>query len=548
MDITPSLVHLSRSRSRSRTRNSTANSRSTSSSRRPSLSGSKRSISSSSTNRLVITPTTIDPASEKTVPTISLNLDNSLPLDFFKQELIGLIRALRISKWRKVHLAPENILISRILGALTNSIYKIEYTDQTSPVQPPLLLLRVYGKNVDSLIDRDSELETLIKLSSNRIGPKLLGIFGNGRFEQFLDGFVTLGKEEIRDPVISQILGRRMKDLHYNIKLDERDKLLEFPLAWIQIMKWILIFEKDLLKSTPEKTIEETLLMPWLKFRSLVFAYRDWLFSKYDENAFSDNYRFCHNDTQYGNLLIKNTFDPKDVVQADPDSSTLSTSNKRDADLAVIDFEYSGPNFPAFDIADHFSEWMSDYHNEEKPYFIYEHRYPTQAELLNLLKSYVEYNFQFPSSNLKTKSQLDAKTDNIKILTEFEMKKLYNEIIYWRSTVQIFWLVWGLIQSGPSKDPVDELASTSSGKGVLGTYEYSTGIDALTISQETSGPPPEEEAITSTDDDFDYLKYSQQKAALIAGDLISFGLLHISDIAPENHNIIKFLDTKTFDI
>ncbi|OBA19400.1 kinase-like protein [Metschnikowia bicuspidata var. bicuspidata NRRL YB-4993] len=547
MDITHSLVHLSRSRSRSRTRNSTANSRSTSSSRRPSLGGNKRSLSSSSINRFVITPTQIDPSSEKTIPTINLNLDNTLPLDFFKQELIGLIRALRISKWRKVHLSPEHIVISRILGALTNSIYKIEYKDSDCPVQPPLLLLRVYGKNVDNLIDRDSELETLIKLSSNKIGPKLLGIFGNGRFEQFLEGFVTLGKEDIRDPVISQILGRRMKDLHYNIKLDERDKCLELPLAWLQIMKWILLFENNLLHVLSEKTVEETLLMPWLKFRSLVFAYRNWLFSKYDETALSDNYRFCHNDTQYGNLLIKSTFNPKDVVQSDGDLPSLNTSNRRDADLAVIDFEYSGANFPAFDIADHFSEWMSDYHDEEKPYYIHEDKYPTQTQQFNLLKSYVEYNFQFPSSNLKTKTQFRSRTDDIKSLMEHEVKKLYNEIIYWRATVQIFWLVWGLIQSGPTKDPIEDLASTTSGKGVLGTYEYSTGIDALKIAQDGPGPL-EEEAITSTDDDFDYLKYSQQKAALIVGDLVSFGLLPISDIAPRNHNMIKFLDTKSFDV
>ncbi|KAM9933884.1 hypothetical protein OXX80_006506 [Metschnikowia pulcherrima] len=546
MDIIHSSVHSSRSRSRSRTRNSTANSRSTSSSRRPSLSGSKRSLSSSSINRLVITPTPIDSASEKTVPTISLNLDNSLPLDFFKQELIGLIRALKISKWRKVHLSPENIVISRISGALTNSIYKIEYKDAESHVQPPSLLLRVYGKNVDNLIDRDSELETLIKLSANRIGPKLLGIFGNGRFEQFLEGFVTLGKEEIRDPVISQILGRRMKDLHYNIKLDENDRKLEFPQAWLQIMKWLTLFEQSMLQSIPEKTIEETLLMPWARFRSLVFTYRDWLFSKYEADSFSDNYRFCHNDTQYGNLLIKNTFDPKEVVQTDPESSALSTSNKKDADLAVIDFEYSGANFPAFDIADHFSEWMSDYHDEKQPYYIHEDKYPSQSEQLNLLKSYVEYNFQFPSSNLKTKSHLDARKDGIDVLTEYEMKKLYNEIVYWRATVQMFWLVWGLIQSGPSKDPMDDIMTASSEQGVAGKYEYSTGIESLNIAPDSSAP--EEEAITSTDDDFDYLKYSQQKASLIAGDLISFGLLHISDIAHENHNIIKFLDTKTFDI
>ncbi|KAM9917888.1 hypothetical protein OXX80_013125 [Metschnikowia pulcherrima] len=93
---------------------------------------------------------------------------------------------------------------------------------------------------------------------------------------------------------------------------------------------------------------------------------------------------------------------------------------------------------------------------------------------------------------------------------------------------------------------MDDIMTASSEQGVAGKYEYSTGIESLNIAPDSSAP--EEEAITSTDDDFDYLKYSQQKASLIAGDLISFGLLHISDIAHENHNIIKFLDTKTFDI
>ena len=67
----------------------------------------------------------------------------------------------------------------------------------------------------------------------------------------------------------------------------------------------------------------------------------------------------------------------------------------------VIDFEYSGANFPAYDIVNHFSEWMSDYHDPEKSYFIHQENYPNQLEQINLIKSYIEYDFQYPSSNLK---------------------------------------------------------------------------------------------------------------------------------------------------
>lgn len=547
MDITHSQAHRSRSRSRSRTRNSTANSRSTSSTRRPSLSGSIRSLSSSSLNRLVITPNAIELSNDRSIPSVMATLDNSLPLDFFKQELIGLIKALRISKWHKRQLCVDNMLVTRISGALTNSIYKIEYKDPSLPFTSPSLLLRVYGKNVDELIDRESELKILAKLSAKRIGPKMLGIFTNGRFEQFLEGFITMGKTEIRDPIISQMIGRRMKDLHYKIDLDDADKQLEFPVAWIQILKWLNLFETELLPTYPnEKAIEEVTLVPWKTFRNLVFTYKDWLFSKYDTSSFASNYRFCHNDTQYGNLLLKDSFNAKDVIQESDNLAVPSTSNRRDKDLAVIDFEYSGANFPAYDIADHFSEWMSDYHDEEKSYYIHNDKYPTQLEQLNLIKSYIEYDFQFPSTNLKTVKNPSVGDTDASALVEYEVKKMYNEIIYWRSSVQIFWLIWGLIQNGAFQktDAADELTSRSEEKGVNSTYNITTGLDAVTLDESAI----EEEAISSTDDDFDYLKYTQQKAALVLGDMISFGFLSISDVAPEYHNIIKFLDSQAFDI
>ncbi|KRZ98866.1 uncharacterized protein AC631_05379 [Debaryomyces fabryi] len=177
MDITHANIYSStqsRSRSKSRTRNSTANSRSTSSSRRPTF-GRKRSLSSSSTSKLTITPTALD--DERLIPTVQATLDNSVPLDFFKQDIIAMVKALRISKWHKRQLTISNMSVNRISGALTNSIYKVEYRDEQQNFVLPTLLLRVYGKNLDSIIDRERELSVLVKLSQRNIGPKLLGIF-----------------------------------------------------------------------------------------------------------------------------------------------------------------------------------------------------------------------------------------------------------------------------------------------------------------------------------------------------------------------------------
>ena len=557
MDITPANVSVQpRSRSRSRTRNSTANSRSTSSTRRPSV--GKRSLSSSSLTKLVVTPTNID--HEKSVPTVSATLDNSLPLDFFKQDLIALVKTLKISKWHKRQLTISNLVVNRISGALTNSIYRIEYYDSQQNLSLPTLLLRVYGKNVEELIDRDLELATLIKLSQKRIGPRLLGIFANGRFEQFLDGFITLNKVQIRDEIISQMLGRRMKDLHYKIELDLHDVLSDLPTAWRLIFKWLKLFEEEYLPGYTKNNFDpkDVFFVEFGRFKEIVNLYKNWLFDKYDKESFSSNYKFCHNDTQYGNLLLHESFNPEDILVETPVPSTptdestpviKSTSNKNDSKLVVIDFEYSGANFPAFDLVNHFSEWMADYHDEEKSYYIHEDKYPTQLQQLNLIKSYIEYDFQFPSSNLKTPNtpeQLLNGTADASELIQYEIKKMYNECIYWRATVQIFWCLWGVIQNGPLKpsSPASPNPNGFAEDGIDSTYNIITGVESVSL----DGNVVVEEAISSSDDDFDYLKYSQQKVAIIVGELISFGLIKKEEIDEKYWDIIKYLDVKTLDI
>ncbi|KAG5422231.1 hypothetical protein I9W82_001326 [Candida metapsilosis] len=555
MEISPASL-TPRPRSRSRTRNSTANSRSTSATRRPSLSGTRKSLSSSSLNKLTITPTQID--DERSVPSVQAVLDNTLPADFFKQDVIALTKALKIHKWHKRNLNIHKLKITRISGALTNSIYKIDYVDEEQDIHLPSLLLRVYGKNVDELIDRDSELTTLIKLSQKRIGPRLLGIFTNGRFEQFLEGFITLTKDQIRDQVISQMIGRRMKDLHYKVELTEEESSAPVPTCWRLIEKWLKIFELEY-KPGFEKAgvdLRDIFMMDFSEFKKLVFKYKGWLFDKYKENGFSLNYKFCHNDTQYGNLLLHNSFDPEEIIidtpalssENLPEVAIKSTSNKKDSNLVVIDFEYSGPNFPAFDIVNHFSEWMSNYHDPEKSYFINDKMFPTQLEQLNFIKAYIEYDFQLPSSNLKSaKSDEELLNNSDKqavSIIQYEIEKMFNECVYWRSSVQIFWALWGLIQNGPIEARPD-INRKESEQGVDSMYNITVemekyGLQDLEI---TAG-----DAITSSDDDFDYLKYSNQKIAIVVGDAIQFELLNKEDIEAKHHDTIKYLSSKTYSL
>lgn len=401
MDVTTTNPNSTQTRSlRSRVRHTGSSSRGHSASRRP-LSH-KRSLSNSSSHKPLVVPTHFD--LEYPVPSVQTTLDNSLPSDFFKQDVIAMIKLLKVSKWHKKDLKLSSLSIKRISGALTNSIYKIEYQDPELIL--PSLLLRVYGKNVDCIIDRDFELNVLVKLSERNIGPKLLGIFSNGRLEQFLEGFSPLNKESIRDPVISQMLGRRMKDLHYQIEVDSFECDTSLPMCWRLIHKWLDIFERDIYPTyKPSIKDEDVFIVDFVTFKELIYKYKNWLFSQYEGRDLSSNYKFCHNDTQYGNLLLHESFNAAEVL-ADMTTSgyndaVKNTGSDKDNYLAVIDFEYSGPNFPAMDIVNHFSEWMADYHDPMTSYFLHEDKYPSRVEQLNLIRSYIQYDFKYPTSSLK---------------------------------------------------------------------------------------------------------------------------------------------------
>ena len=537
-----------RSRSRSRSRPP-----SRSSSRKPSLS---RTHSANSLTKLSVATaggsnSSSNPAvssaiaGDLEVPNTFGTLDNTLPLDFFKQDILALTKKLYIKKWWKKLLAPEEMTITRLSGALTNSIYKIEYPGL------PSLLLRVYGKNVDSLIDREAELNVLLKLSSKNIGPKLLGTFTNGRFEQFLEGFLPLNRHSIRDEVISQMLARRMKDLHYKIELDEKDinyddvSMSIIPVCWKLIKKWLKIFKTEYLPIYEKLNynLNDVFCMDFADFEDLVSSYYEWVLAKYDND--STNLKFCHNDTQYGNLLLNKLFDPKDIVIHD--NVIKTTSKAYDNNLAVIDFEYSGPNFPAFDVVNHFSEWMSDYHHETKPYYIFEENYPTQLEMMNFIKSYIEHEFVFPSSKLKVPGPSSLRSTD---LIQYEMKKLYNECIYWRSAVQIFWFLWGLIQNGLPKpsNPSSPGRSTKEA-GVDGVeYTITTGMEHLDLNGVAPAASDDDDDDVNSGDDFDYLKYSGQKMRVILGDLIQLGVIKKSDIDEKHWDQIKWLNVQEFDL
>lgn len=336
----------------------------------------------------------------------------------FKFEIVRLAHTLRLKGWRRVPMDHSDaISVQRLSGALTNAVYVVsppddlprtEGTSSSSSFRrpPPKLLLRIYGPQVEHLIDRESELAVLRRLARKHIGPRLLGTFANGRFEEFFHA-QPLSPEELRNPDTSRQIAKRMRELHDGMDLleSERD---EGPFVWRNWDKWLARVEQIVqwmdeqvaalptdgtTVSKPTGTrawLRRGLILgvPWAQFHKVVGQYRTWLEEQYrrgDAGTLRDRLVFAHNDTQYGNILR---------LVPSGESPLLLPANTH-KQLVVIDFEYASANPRGLEFANHFTEWCYNYHDKRKPYACVAARYPTAEEQDRFVRAYVRHRPQF---------------------------------------------------------------------------------------------------------------------------------------------------------
>lgn len=238
----------------------------------------------------------------------------------FKNEIIRLAHTLRLKGWRRVALdSGDEISVERLSGALTNAVYVVtppevlsDATEHVTKKKPPKLLLRIYGPNVEHLIDRDNELQILKRLARKKIGPRLLGTFKNGRFEQFFNA-VPLTPKELREPGTSKQIAKRMRELHQGVDLldEERD---EGPTVFKNWDNWVhnverrsrFLDEQVLCQKAedppagPGESWKECGFVcgtEWSRFKDMVDRYRTFLIESYGgPKAMREKLVFAHND------------------------------------------------------------------------------------------------------------------------------------------------------------------------------------------------------------------------------------------------------------
>ncbi|ORY95649.1 kinase-like domain-containing protein [Syncephalastrum racemosum] len=297
------------------------------------------------------------------------------------EEAVQNVVSALLPDWR----STKAIKIERVSGAMTNAVFFVTSGHKT-------VLLRVYGIGCDQIINRADELRWLSRLSQLHIGPRLLGIFGNGRFEEYLPS-TTLSHVDLAIPSVSEQIACRMAQLHSIVRLYPPSSSTEL-VAWHNIDQWYAALQFGV-DHPLKRAIERCRTRLATVHSPIVFA---------------------HNDAQYGNLLrLKNS----------------------QQDLAVVDFEYAGYNPRGYDVANHFCEWMYDYHSDS-PAEMKVDCFPTEEQQRRFIRAYLHNN-----------------NDNKKNNNEDEVEVLLAEVQAYVMVSHLFWGLWGLLQAQQSEIDFD---------------------------------------------------------------------------------------------
>ncbi|KAH7437017.1 hypothetical protein KP509_05G052900 [Ceratopteris richardii] len=288
--------------------------------------------------------------------------------------------------WADV-LDAKNLVLKPLKGAMTNHVYECHWPQEAPPHGGVRrVLVRIYGDGCDLFFRREDEICTFERMSQLGQGPRLLARFSNGRVEEFLNAR-TLAAADLRNVTISSRIAMKLREFH---NLDMRWP--QAPKLWDRIQFWV----NKALEICPSSWHEEFQLDNIKKELTQIQAW----FSK-----FKGIVGFCHNDLQYGNIMMNETTE----------------------DVTIIDYEYASYNPIAFDIANHFCEMTADYHSET-PHKLDNSKYPDYQE-----------RFQFIEAYMMSSSALSIST--------LRVEELLEEVESYSLMSHLHWALWGILSA-----------------------------------------------------------------------------------------------------
>lgn len=199
------------------------------------------------------------------------------------------------------------------------------------------ILVRIFG--AEGLINRDIETSTYAALCRADIAHDYLGRFQNGRVEGWLDGYVPLQCRDLSEEATSMQIAKEMARLHCLFEVPDgelRDHHGSEVGLWDQLRSWMQHAKGHAEFKTEwdtQRVLNLELNKIEMELHHIIESFTNPSNQKTNDGA-APGVVFCHND-----LLAAN-------IMRDPQTNKIQ----------LIDFEYGGTNYAAFDMANHFNE------------------------------------------------------------------------------------------------------------------------------------------------------------------------------------------------
>ncbi|EIE21022.1 hypothetical protein COCSUDRAFT_43387 [Coccomyxa subellipsoidea C-169] len=191
--------------------------------------------------------------------------------------------------WIPVYPLPqveeEDVDAWQISGAMTNIIFRCH-----NRVTNQYVLVRIFGTN-DALFSREAEQDIFRRVAQVGLGPKLLANFRNGRVEEFLlDQAVSAA--DMRSRPIAFCVATAMACFNFSPLILSRNGVAPRAIVWERLRSWAGSVAKHY---RPEQLSAFGVNDVFGEIAAL-------------EAALTANHSsllgFCHNDLQYGNMLL----------------------------------------------------------------------------------------------------------------------------------------------------------------------------------------------------------------------------------------------------
>ncbi|CAH0475265.1 unnamed protein product [Peronospora belbahrii] len=326
----------------------------------------------------------------------------------------------------------DDMLVKIIVGGITNRLYRLIWKDKS-------VLVRLYGDHTDEFIDRNFENMLFALLSERGFAPTYYGRFKNGRIEGWLDAKPLDPKMMGQTKPVNylQMIGKELGVMHVMDIPVER-----VPVLWTKIERFEKLARelkfKDPVKNAALEKMDLAGLyqkLQWLKSalpsnqnrngKDLLDALNTDAISKQAE-AFASDVVFSHNDLLSGNILHNPDWDR----------------------VRIIDYEYGGYNYRAFDFANHFCENCG--------FDLDLAQYPSIEKQFAFFKAYMS------SAAPTMLTELEANRESKAFFHAF-----YDVVNRYALASHMFWGYWALVQAAHSKIDFDffgNAASCSKGK------------------------------------------------------------------------------------